>query len=80
MMNKIDLSADNKMWIISNLVDDPGRIQAVEDSRGQAKCLKAKRMESLSDLESDIGEVEGMLKTLIKSLENKYSNPYILQS
>jgi hypothetical protein len=27
------------------------------------------------ELQSDIGEVERMLKALIKSLENKHSNP-----
>ena len=31
--------------------------------------------ESLSDLQSDIGEVEKMLKALIKSLEKKHLNP-----
>ena len=31
--------------------------------------------ESLSELQSDIGEVERMLKALIKSIERKNSNP-----
>ncbi len=31
--------------------------------------------ESLSELQRDIGEVERMLKSLIKSLENKHLNP-----
>jgi four helix bundle protein len=31
--------------------------------------------ESLSELQRDIGEVERMLKALIKSLENKHLNP-----
>jgi hypothetical protein len=36
--------------------------------------------ESPSELQRDIGEVERMLKALIKSLENKHLNPRILDS
>jgi hypothetical protein len=36
--------------------------------------------ESLSELLRDIGEVERMLKALIKSLKNKHLNPRILES
>jgi len=32
-------------------------------------------MESLSELQRNIGEVERMLKALIKSLQNKHLNP-----
>ena len=39
---------------------------------GDLKYLKA---ESLSKLQQDIGEVESMLKALIKSLEKKSLNP-----
>ncbi len=35
--------------------------------------------ESLSELQRDIGEVERMLKSLIKSLENKHSNTRTLE-
>ena len=45
---------------IFNLVDDPGRIQGVADSRVQVKCLKIKEMESLPYLESKIGH-KGMV-------------------
>jgi four helix bundle protein len=33
------------------------------------------KKESLSELRRDIGELERMLKALIKSLENKHLNP-----
>jgi hypothetical protein len=33
------------------------------------------KAEELKKLQSDIGEVERMLKALIKSLENKHWNP-----
>ena len=36
--------------------------------------------ESLSELQRDIGEVERMLKALIKSLENKHLNPRTSES
>ncbi|MFO7667181.1 MAG: four helix bundle protein [Desulfobacterales bacterium] len=36
---------------------------------------KFPKKESLSELLRDIGEVERMLKALIKSLENKHLNP-----
>jgi len=36
--------------------------------------------ERLSELQRDIGEVERMLKSLIKSLENKHLNPRTLES
>jgi len=33
------------------------------------------KLEDMNILQKHIGEVERMLKALIKSLENKYSNP-----
>jgi hypothetical protein len=40
---------------------------------GQASRLS--KSEHLQKVQEDIGEVERMLKALIKSLENKHSNP-----
>ncbi len=39
------------------------------------KFKELQRIKSLAKIQEEIGEVERMLKALIKSLENKRSNP-----
>jgi hypothetical protein len=44
MTNKIDPPTDNKMWIISNLVDDPGRIQGFKGPSEMLKNYKERKV------------------------------------
>ena len=61
-------------------VDDPERIPGVKGSRIQVKCLKIIKKAKLSDLQRDVGEVEIIMKSLIKSLKYIHLNTWILES
>ena len=43
-------------------------------------CLDDMKKEKLQELLEELGDVERMLKAMIKSLENKHLNPWILDS
>jgi len=60
---------------VKTLGSSPKELVDEKDSRGQGFKDSSEMLKNYKELKDDIHEVERMLKSLIKSLENKHLNP-----